>query len=468
MRRPEELTRACSDFRRTSRRAFLARGTQTILPIPNGLLDEGAQTFLAARRTRREFLLGGVGALVALGAIDRLSPWELVERASAADGAADPILVSIFLPGGNDALNTLVPVSGPDRAVYDAGRKRLGLRPDQCLPVSGQPHLGWHPAAAGLKGLHDSGRMGVYLAVDHARPDFSHFHETRVWRTGDLDYQRATTGWLGRYLDELGGLDNPLQGVAVEWSTDDILASRRAPSCALFSPGDFDFWSPDVWDGERMLDAYRDLGAGARTSALRRAAEVSRQSVGVRSALTPLREEDANGGAPAPPVPYPDTDTGAALRNLARMLGAGLGIRVATVQSAGMFDTHEGQPDQMRFNLDDLGTALAAFQADLESRGLAERVVTLVWSEFGRRIEDNDSQGTDHGSGGAILLVGKNVNPGVANPEWALGSAAAADGNIPVQLDFRAVYAGLLEQHLGMEAARVLPGWTGAALPVMR
>jgi uncharacterized protein (DUF1501 family) len=464
---PRELACACADFRRTSRRALLRQGGLSMLPIPADLLDEGAAGFLQQRRSRRDFLAGGIGLLVALGAAGRLGPWELVERAHAADAGGGPILVTVFLGGGNDGLNTVVPLSGPDRAVYERFRTRLGIAADKALPIPGQPALGWHPAAGGLRQLYDAGKLGVYLAVDHERPDFSHFHETTVWRSGMLDYQRATTGWLGRYLDEVGSTDNPLQGLAVEWSTDDVLASRVAPTCALFSPGDFDFWSPDVWDTDRMLEAYRDLGGPSRTSAHRRAVEVTRQAVGIRGVLEPLREEEAGGGPPSPPVAYPDSDTGAALRNLARMLGAGLGVRVATVTSAGMFDTHERQQNQMSWNLADLGAALVAFQADVEARGLGERVVTLVWSEFGRRIADNESYGTDHGSGGLLLALGRRVRPGVANPAWNLGDPATTDGNIPVALDFRDVYAGVLEQHLGIEAGRVLPGYAGAPLQVM-
>ena len=351
--------------------------------------------------------------------------------------------------------------------MYDRFRTRLHISPEDALGIPDQPGLGWHPAAGGLKRLYDAKQLGVYLAADYPNPDFSHFHSTKYWRSGILDL-KATTGWLGRYLDEAGSHDNPLQGVAVEWSTDDVLASRSAPSCALFSPGDFDFWSPDVWDSDRMLDAYRDLGGEPRRAAHRRAVSVARQSVDVRNALGPLRREDeAESGSASPLVPYPDSDTGAALRNLARMLGADLGIRVATVTSAGMFDTHEGQPEQMRWNIQDLGDALVAFQADIAARGLANRVVTLVWSEFGRRIEDNESDGTDHGAGGIMLTLGPTVKPGFAVPGWGLGNPDATDGNIPVAIDFRDVYAGILEQHLGIEGGRILPGYSGNPLQVI-
>jgi uncharacterized protein (DUF1501 family) len=120
----------------------------------------------------------------------------------------------------------------------------------------------------------------------------------------------------------------------------------------------------------------------------------------------------------------------------------------------------------MEFNVSDLGNALVAFQADLQGRGLAKRTLTLVWTEFGRRLEDNESAGTDHGSGGLIFAVGPAVAGGFQNPLWSLGPSGTADGNVPVQLDFRDVYAGVLEQHLGIEAARVLPGYKGKPLLV--
>ncbi|CAA9534024.1 MAG: protein of unknown function DUF1501 [uncultured Thermoleophilia bacterium] len=459
----------CDDHRRTllSRRRALRHAAAPAVPVPHDLLEGGAASFLAEGRSRREFLQGGVGAFLALSAVGGLGPRTLLEQAAAAGAeAADaPILVTLYLDGGNDGLNTLIPVAGQDRSVYDARRRRIGIPAERALPLPGHAALGWHPQAVGLRTLFDSGQLAVLPAIDYPNPDFSHFHSSHFWRTGTLD-EHAADGWLGRYLDVAGDVSNPLQGVAVQFGTDELLLSRRAPTCALVAPGDFRFWSPVVWDPDAMMRTFASLGGEPRTPALGRAVAVARQTVQVRSALAPLSAvKDEN--LPPTPVAYPDTDTGKGLRNLARMLGAGLGIRVATVRAAGGYDTHDDQPAQHGAQLADLGDSLVAWQADLAARGLDRRVVTMVWSEFGRRVDDNDSNGTDHGAGGLMLLVSPRVRAGLHADAWDLSRLDRTDGNIRVAIDFRDVYAGLLEQHLGTEAGRVLPGYRGTPTRLM-
>jgi uncharacterized protein (DUF1501 family) len=171
---------------------------------------------------------------------------------------------------------------------------------------------------------------------------------------------------------------------------------------------------------------------------------------------------------PLPPVavPYPDTDLGNGLRNLARMLGAGFGTRIAAL-SIGGFDTHDEQPEAHAELLQDLGDSLWAWQADLVARGLSGRVITLVWSEFGRRPEDNDSLGTDHGAGGLVMVVGDHAAGGIRS-EFPGLSRLDEDDNLLVTTEFRTVYATLLESWLGVEAARVLPGIDAARLPLIQ
>jgi uncharacterized protein (DUF1501 family) len=165
------------------------------------------------------------------------------------------------------------------------------------------------------------------------------------------------------------------------------------------------------------------------------------------------------------PVAYPDTDLGSGLRNLARMLGAGFGTRVAAL-SIGGFDTHDDQPAEHAELLTDLSDSLVAWQADLAQRGLAGRVLTLIWSEFGRRPEDNESNGTDHGAGGLVMVVGDRANGGIRS-EFPGLSRLDEDDNLLVTTEFRTVYASLLEGWLGVEAARVLPKIDGARLPLV-
>ncbi len=471
----------CDDHRRTLHRARLARrAAATAVPLPDEALAAGAERFLGATTSRRGALAGGAGLMLALSGL-RLGkdPRHLLELAVEDAQAAGPapILVLVYQAGGNDGLNTLVPTGGPDATIYNAQRRRIGLDAD-LLPLGGAnpvADLAWHPSFGGVRDLYDAGKVAVLPAVDYPQPNLSHFHSARFWRTGVTDFS-VDTGWLGRYLDIAGG-QNPLQGVAVRWGTDDVLLARHAPTCAVFSPSDFDLWTPGVWDDDpvTVIKGLRRLAKPSRTRALRRAVEVSHQSYDVWKALQPLR------GGDEPPKPttlgYPQDDgLSEGFANLGRMLSANLGIRVATLEADGGWDSHENQKADQAENLRRLGGSLAAWQADIERRGLADRVLTVVWSEFGRRVEDNDSQGTDHGAGGLVLGIGNHVRAGVHHdsrrtsaPGWNLRGfdSDAWEGNVPVGIDFRDVYAGILQGHLGVEAGRVLPRYRGRPLQVV-
>jgi uncharacterized protein (DUF1501 family) len=456
----------CDEHTRLRRRALL-RPTG-VVPIPADALEHGAAAFLAERRTRREALVGGVGLAVGLAGLARLGPHELLLRAAEAEaaGPANPILVSVFLDGGNDGLNTLVPRTGtPDRAIYDANRLRLGLAETTLLPVTGDhaTTLGWNPHASGLKDLHDAGLLSIFPATDYPKPDYSHFHSGHFWRTGVLDRSYSVdTGWLGRYLDLVGSPSSPLQGVTIDWSSDEVLIAKRAATAVVHSPQDFAVSSPDVRDPRRLMATLARLGGPARTEGYRQARDQARQTERTWRALDPL----ATAPEETVPTPYPDgSELGSGLRNLARMLGAGLGVRVATISQTG-YDTHDGQDERHPALLADLGASLRAWQDDLTARGLHDRVLTLIWSEFGRRVADNESLGTDHGAGGLVMLLGTHLNAGIHADAWNLAGIGDLDGNIPVQTDFRDVYAGVLQEHLGIEAARVLPGYAGAPVQV--
>jgi uncharacterized protein (DUF1501 family) len=456
--------RGCDDFHLSARRGLFQRAARGVLPVPQELLDEGGERFFGAPRSRRNFLAGGVGMMLGLTAATRMPPWHLLEGAVAEAATGAPILVTVYLSGGNDGLNTLVPLAGNDHAIYTSKRTRIALDPATTLPVLGHAELGWHPQATGFKTLMDAGKVAAFLGVDYPNPSYSHFDSAYFWRTGQLG-NRATTGWLGNYLDRYGSKTNPLQGVAVEWGTDDILHTQRAPTCALFAPDQFTFYSPGVWNEERMMRLYATLSTRAGNTGRKRAMSVLDETVVVRQKLKPLAAQDPS-KLPPPPIAYPDSGTGEALRNLARMLGAGLGIRVATVEADGSFDTHDGQLDTHGKDLADAADALVAFQADLAARGLEDRVVTLVWSEFGRRVEDNDSGGTDHGAGSTLFVVGKHVKPGVS-ASWNLARNAAYDGNVPVAVDFRDVYAGILAYHLKADPKDCLPAYRGHPIRVV-
>jgi uncharacterized protein (DUF1501 family) len=177
----------------------------------------------------------------------------------------------------------------------------------------------------------------------------------------------------------------------------------------------------------------------------------------VADILAPYQKDDKTGADPlAGSVTYPEGDLGDRLKVLAGLLSLPLGIRAVTVEADGDFDTHDNQAGDLGDGLSKLSQALAAFQADIETRGLGDRVITLVWSEFGRRPQQNESGGTDHGAGGVAWVQGTRARSGVLSDYPDLNKLDGED-NLAVTLDFRRVYASLLEQWLGTDAAAVIP-----------
>ncbi len=430
--------RACDDFHRTSeghRRDFLGGP---------GL-------------TRRQALGTALGAGLALYTA-KATPLERVFEVAAADAAAAPnapVLVSVFLPGGVDLMDTLVPL-------HDYGRY-ADLHPKLKVAGVAVPGMGFglNPRLAegvggGIKGLFERGKVGFLPGIDYANPDLSHFNSRHFWETG-LITDKTAAGWLGRWLDRSGGRDNPLQGVSMSWGLSPIMRSGRAPVAAVASPGDAGFWIRDTWGEpyDEALAAYarfgRDRGGGRALQASRTAARLAKQ---VADRLEPYKERD--GVDPlASSIPYPaESDFGERLRYLAAMIQQPLGIRVATVEADGDFDTHDNQVELGPL-LADVSQCLAAFQADLEARGVSSRVLTFVWSEFGRRPEENDT-GTDHGAGGLGWVQGDRALGGVLS-DYPNLSQLDEDDNLQVTIDFRRVYSSLLEQWLGTDAGAVIP-----------
>jgi len=269
----------------------------------------------------------------------------------------------------------------------------------------------------------------------------------------------SATGWLGRWLDRSGSKDNPLQGISMDAALSPVLRSSSVPVAAVSSPDDAQFWIPGVWG-----DAYdRAMGAWAQIASARPYAPGPAAAYGgARSAkqvadmLAPYKKDDQGNDPLAGSIAYPDGDLGDRLKALAGLLTLPLGIRVAAVESDGDFDTHDNQSGDLGEGLSKVSSALAAFQADLEARGIADRVITLVWSEFGRRPQQNDSGGTDHGAGGIAWVQGTRVRSGVLSDYPDLNRLDSED-NLAVTVDFRRVYASLIEQWLGTDAAAVIP-----------
>ena len=445
------MSRCCNEYTRSSmlRRAVAEAGVgipaiEPGMPIPAGTgLD------------RRDLLLRSAGlALAIYGAGSFALPGfedGILEAAEAAP--SQPVLVSVFMDGGTDSLSMLAPVADPD---YRRLRPRLAL-PDSALVFTEDPRLRWHPEAAAFRTLHLEGKLTVLPTVGYADADQSHFTSRHYWEVGATN-PGLRTGWLGRYLDKAGRPDNPLQGLSLDGELAPPLATARAPVAALRGADAYRFGSSGVW-GEvetQMLRTLGPLGAGRGRGdkALRSVAEIAKQAQRLRAQLAPF-----NGNGITSPVPYPKHRSSfpSRLAGLAGMLGAGLPLRCVALRAYGGYDTHDDQPEALAQGLKVTGESLLAFQRDLEARGLADRVLTLIWTEFGRRAEENGSQGTDHGAAGVAMVMGTRARGQMIGELPALRSALDRQGNLKATVDFRSVYSSLLEQWFDFDAGGAIP-----------
>ena len=281
----------------------------------------------------------------------------------------------MLFPAGNGRYHTLRPT--------------LALQPTEGQPFSEDARLRWHPSLAPLAELHAEGKVTVLPAVGYTNADQSHFTSRHYWEVGATD-AHLRTGWLGRYLDVAGALDNPLQGLALSGSLHPALASANVPVACVSRIDDYDFWASGVWGPvqQRMLDALGTFPPGS-SPATAKVAEVATQVARLRGQLLPF-----DGGNWGSPVAYPTGRNAfpARLAGLAAIIAAGLPLRCVSITAPGMYDTHSDQAGELTNSLALTANTLRAFQRDLEARGIADRVLVHVWSEFGRRGEENGSR----------------------------------------------------------------------------
>ena len=444
----------CDDFSKAQAGRGL-RGIEPGMPTPAGT-GLSRRAFLARSSGLALSVFGGV-------ALSRLALEEGI--AAAQSGSPSPVLVSIFLSGGLDSLSVLAPIGDPRYAA---------LRPDLRLTPSGDAadvfteddRLHWHPSAAPLRDLHRAGKVSVMPAIGYTGANQSHFTSRHYWEVGEVN-PFGRIGWLGRYLDKHGVDDNPLQGLSLDYNLAPALAAADKPVAAVASPEYFSLGARDVWDATirtRMVEALSAQGRLASDdSELRSARRAAAQTVGLRGQLTPLQGTDAPWQTA---VPYPSEDGFARrLAVLAEMLDLGLPLKVVALDANGGYDTHDNQNGSLPADLAEFSQSLAAFQADLEARGLADRVLINVWSEFGRRPEENGS-GTDHGAAGLSMVIGTRAKGNMVGQFPGLAQLDE-DDNLRNTTDFRAVYCSLLEQWLGVDAAGIIPKASSFARPVL-
>jgi uncharacterized protein (DUF1501 family) len=451
----------CNEFSR----AHLMR--QAVAQAGQGLpsIEPGQPVPAGTGLNRRSFMLRSGAAMLSVYGASKLGFRQLQEGIAAAQAGAGsgPILVSVFMEGGADALSILSPVT--DQRYKDL-RPTLALGEDEGVQFAEDGNLRWHPSAAKLDTLHREGKVTVFPAIGYTDPDQSHFTSRHYWEVGELD-PNGRTGWMGRLLDEIGSDDNPLQGLSLDGYLSPALATASKPVAAIDGPS-YDLWAHDVWgDVETlMLDSI-----GTVASAHEGLPDLGRKTAGIvgrRASQLRKQLEPFGGGDIVIPPEYPDNYFAKNLSALASMIKFGLPIRCASISAAGSYDTHEGEEDSFPADLQVTADSLYAFQRHLESLGIADRVLTLVWSEFGRRPEENGSQGTDHGAAGTAFLIGSRAKGQMIGEHPGL-AVLDEDDNMRHNSDFRDIYSGLLEQWFDVDAGAIIPdaGIFSAPRPVL-
>jgi uncharacterized protein (DUF1501 family) len=350
------------------------------------------------------------------------------------------VLIVIELNGGNDGINTIVPFADEGYARY---RKHLRLPTDKLLKIN--DHVGFHPAMRDAAKLLESGRLAIVQGVGYPNPNRSHFQSMAIWQTARFDPpQHHSPGWIGTALDSgrppgdgapaslLVGLDSPPTA----------LRGQRAVTAALANLDD--------WALSGSLDPQPEIQQSDKRNDLR--AFVARSMLDAYASADNLQKfADIKDNAAG----YPATGLAERLHLIARLLKVGFGTR-AFYTSQGSYDTHITQPDTHAELLAELAGAIRAFLDDLQAAGLAERVAVLTFSEFGRRVAENGSYGTDHGTAAPLFLAGKHVKAGLVGQTPSLINLQ--DGDLKMGIDFRQVYATVLEKWLELPAKEALGG----------
>ncbi|HSS04075.1 MAG TPA: DUF1501 domain-containing protein [Solirubrobacterales bacterium] len=442
----------CKNYTRSqllrSAAAEAGRGLPTIEPG----MPEPAGTGLS----RRTFLSWSAGLAMAVYGASKI-PLAAFEDGIAQAAQTDKILVSVFFDGGIDALSVLAPTGDPR---YSQLRPNLALAPNAGTEFSEDPRLRWHPSAAGLATLHGEGKVSAFPAIGYDHPDQSHFTSRHYYEIGELDVG-FHTGWLGRYIDDVGDDDNPLQGLSMDGSLSPMIATANRPVAAIDSVDGYDLWSHVSQPiSDEMYKSFARFGSLPSDSP--GLAQVRRAT----SQTDKLRTDLGGIGDFTSLVPYPQTSFSHKLAGLAEFIATGLPMRVVTIRASGGYDTHAGEAEDLSQGLLDTCEGVLAFQRDLEARGLDDRVMVEMWSEFGRRPEENASLGTDHGAAGCAFVVGSKAKGEMVGEFPGLAQLDPND-NVRVTSDFRAMYCSLLEQWLGHDAAAIIPGASSFERPTL-
>ncbi len=415
--------------------------------------------------SRRQFLKHSARGLT-LVAAGTYVPAFLARTARAATPDKDGnILVVIQLSGGNDGLNTVVPFA--DDLYYQA-RPSLGLAADATLKIDA--HSGLHPAFAPLKAEFDAGHFSIVQNVGYPNPNRSHFKSMEIWHTGSPGLSQ-NRGWLGRYFDaQCSGVAprerNGRIGVSFGKVMPQALRNDANVGLALDDPDTFQwnasgetlalareqkaiFERINAPGGAASFDTLASLGGvGSEPAALDFLRHTALNAIGAGDDIRAILRKQKNEG------PYPDSQLASQLGMISRLISGDFPARVYYASQGG-FDTHANQPESHRRLLGDLSSSLSAFLKDLRQHRQHDRVIVMAFSEFGRRVAENGSTGTDHGAAAPVFLFGEKVKGGLHGPPPDL--ANLIDGDVRHTVDFRQVYTTLLEDWLRTPARGIFP-----------
>jgi uncharacterized protein (DUF1501 family) len=415
------------------------------------------------RVSRRLFIRDGV-TTVTLG----LAAPSFLSAIAQAQGLPSRRLVVVYLGGGNDALNTLV--SYQDSAYYSR-RPTIAIPAGQVLQVGSDASgraLGLHPRLGGLLNIFNEGRLALVQRTGYANSSRSHFEATDIWGTGNPQSSNGS-GWLGRYLDTLPRPLDALTAWNTSGETPRALLSGQSGVPAIPNATTYTYASPNR--GPAALEERATAHAMAANPSASRPhlAFVNSTNLGALETLDRVAQVTSY----VPTVAYPNNGFALALRTVAGAIVRGVGSRVFWVETGG-YDTHaeQGAGGGSYGNLmGTLGDGLWAFYSDVRNQGLANDTTVIVFSEFGRRISENGSGGTDHGAAGLMMAIGGMVRGGLYGTAASLAPGSPTlennSGDVRHETDFRSVYARLLDQWLGVSSVPILNGDYRAGAPAI-
>jgi len=397
---------------------------------------------------RRKFLRNSLAlitpTIIGGNPIHVLTKHPLFDNTVLATSNNDKVLVIIQLSGGNDGLNTVIPLS--DYSKYYNARNNIAIAENKVLKVTGNDATGLHPSMTAMQNLFSDGKLNIVQAVGYPQPSFSHFRATDIWMSGSDSNQYLNTGWAGRYLDTMN--PNYPDGYP-NTNNPDPLAIQIGSLATLTCQGPSVNMALSISDPSafyNLIDGtdqpLPNSNAGYELSFLRKMAkQTNLYAARIKQASDNVTQQST----------YPNNSLASQLKIVARLIKGGLQTKVYLVNYGG-FDTHAGQVVATDTStgthanlLKTLSDSVAAFQTDLTNLEVDDRVIGMTYSEFGRRIKSNASGGTDHGSAAPLFLFGKNVRGGVFGNNPDLPANATVSDNIPYQYDFRTIYSTILQ-----------------------